>query len=201
MPKIYLVRHGESVWNVEKKVAGFTDVPLTEKGQKQAVELAKNIRDLIEKAKVNDGDAGDFHDFKIDEILYSPLARASETAKQIAEYTGIPSRCEPRLAEQNFGKYEGSDRSSANKEFFLAKTQFINHYGNGETMLHLCQRVFNLLDELRSEEIRSNKNYLLVSHGGIARMIHAYFNDMTNEEFAAFKIANCEIKEYDFLQS
>ena len=69
MPKIYLVRHGESVWNVEKKVAGFTDVPLTERGQKQAVELAKNVRDLIEKAKVNDGDAGDLKLMRFSTLL------------------------------------------------------------------------------------------------------------------------------------
>ena len=45
-----------------------------------------------------------------DEILYSPLVRAADTAKHISELTGIPCRMEPRLIEQNFGKWESTPR-------------------------------------------------------------------------------------------
>ena len=63
-------------------------------------------------------------------------------------------------------------------------------------MLRLCQRIYNLLDDIESES--DEKIYLLVAHNGISRAIHSYFNNMTNEEFAAFGIKNCEIKRYDF---
>ena len=75
------------------------------------------------------------------------------------------------------------------------KTHFIDHFGSGETMLHLAQRIYNLLDDLRLEA--DEKTYLLVAHNGIARVIHSYFNDMENEEYAAFGIRNCEIRCYE----
>ena len=50
----------------------------------------------------------------IDEILYSPLIRAADTAKYISEVTGIPCREELRLKEQNFGKYESTARMAKN---------------------------------------------------------------------------------------
>mgnify|MGYP000706624151 CR=1 FL=1 len=59
-------------------------------------------------------------------------------------------------------------------------------------MLHLCQRIYNLLDDLK--ERNDGKTYLLVAHNGISRVIESYFHDMTNEEFAKFGIKNCELK-------
>ena len=131
---------------------------------------------------------------KIDEILYSPLVRAKETARHISEMTGIPMREEMRLKEQNFGKYESTPRNG--EEFKKAKQNFINHFEGGETMLHLCQRIYNLLDDIRKEA--DDKVYLLVAHNGISRVIQSYFYDMTNEEFAAFGIKNCELRKYEF---
>ena len=65
-------------------------------------------------------------------------------------------------------------------------------------MLHLCQRIYNLLDEIKEESHTSGKTYLLVAHNGISRAVESYFHDMTNEEFAAFGIKNCELRRYEF---
>ena len=73
--------------------------------------------------------------------------------------------------------------------------QFADHYGGGESMLQLAQRIYNLLDELRADE---TKTYLLVAHNGIARVVQSYFCDMTNEEYAAFGIQNYELRKFDF---
>ena len=179
MSKLYFVRHGESEWNVADKICGRTDIPLTKRGHEQAVETGKKI--------VAEG-------IKADEILYSPLLRAADTAKHISGMTGIPAHMEPRLIEQNFGIWEGtSPRNSA--EFLEAKKDFLNRYGNGESMFELAQRIYNLLDELRQDE---NKTYLLVAHNGIARVVESYFHDMTNEEYSAAGIKNCELVKYRF---
>ena len=179
MSKLYFVRHGESEWNVADKICGRTDIPLTKRGHEQAEETGKKI--------VAEG-------IKADEILYSPLLRAADTAKHISGMTGIPAHMEPRLIEQNFGIWEGtSPRNSA--EFLEAKKDFLNRYGNGESMFELAQRIYNLLDELRQDE---NKTYLLVAHNGIARVVESYFHDMTNEDYAAAGIKNCEMVEYRF---
>ena len=179
MSKLYFVRHGESEWNVADKICGRTDIPLTKRGHEQAVETGKKI--------VAEG-------IKADEILYSPLSRAADTAKHISEITGIPARVEPRLIEQNFGVWEGTSPRNA-PEFLKAKKDFLNRYGNGESMFELAQRIYNLLDELRQDE---NKTYLLVAHNGIARVVESYFHDMTNEEYSAAGIKNCELVEYRF---
>ena len=179
MGHVYFVRHGQTIWNVENKICGATDIALTEKGHQQAIELGKEILRQVVKA---------------DEILYSPLMRAADTAKHISEITGIPARVEPRLVEQNFGKYESTPRNG--KEFQEAKKQFVSRYEGGESMLHLAQRIYNLLDEIKEEADR--RTYILVAHNGIARVVNSYFYEMTNEEYAAYGVKNCEILKYDF---
>ena len=178
MHSIYFARHGETVWNVENKICGMTDSPLTEKGRQQARELGQKVKES---------------GVHIDEILYSPLSRAADTAKAVAAATGLPARCEPRLREQCFGKYEGTPRDGA--EFRISKTHFADRYDGGESMMQLAQRIYNLLDELRQDE---NKTYLLVAHNGIARVVESYFHDMTIEEYFAAGIKNCELVEYRF---
>ena len=179
MGYLYFVRHGQTIWNVENKICGATDIALTEKGHQQAIELGEEI--------LRQG-------IKADEILYSPLMRAADTAKHISEITGIPAKVEPRLIEQNFGKYESTPRDG--KEFQKAKRQFISGYEGGESMLRLAQRIYNLLDEIKEEADR--KTYILVAHNGIARVVNSYFYEMTNEEYAAFGVKNCEIRKYEF---
>ena len=178
MAHIYFVRHGQTVWNVENKICGATDSPLTEKGRQQAKLLGQKI--------LKEG-------IQADEILYSPLSRARDTAAEIAKITGIPARAEQRLTEQNFGKWEGTPRDG--KNFLADKRNFATDYAGGESMLRLCQRIYNLLDELSADPDRV---YLLVAHNGIARAVNSYFHSMSNEDYAAFGIRNCEILRYDF---
>ena len=177
MGHVYFVRHGQTVWNVENKICGATDIALTELGHQQAIATGEEI--------VKRG-------IKPDEILYSPLIRARDTALHISEITGIPAREEPRLKEQNFGKYESTPRNG--EEFRQAKKQFVSRYEGGESMLHLAQRVYNLLDEVRE----SDKTYILVAHNGIARVVQSYYYEMTNEEYAAFGVENCAVLQYEF---
>ena len=96
MGHFYFVRHGQTIWNVENKICGATDIALTEFGHQQAIETGRKI--LAEGIKA-------------DEILYSPLIRAADTARHISEITGILARVEPRLTEQRFGKWEATARN------------------------------------------------------------------------------------------
>lgn len=177
MRVVYFVRHGQTVWNVANKICGATDVELTELGHQQAIETGKKIME---------------EGIKADAILYSPLIRAKDTAMHISEITGIPAYEEPRLIEQCFGKYEGTPRNG--QKFIEDKKNFINDYDGGETMFHLAQRIYNLLDDLRKDD----KTYILVAHNGIARTVHSYFNNMTNEEYANYGVKNCSVSTYEF---
>ena len=179
MAHLYFCRHGQTVWNVENKICGVTDIELTELGHRQAEELGKRIKE---------------EGIKIDELLYSPLSRAAETARHISEITGIMAREEIRLKEQNFGRFESTPRDG--EEFRQAKMHFVDHYSGGESILRFCQRIYNLLDEIK--EGAGEKTALWVAHNGVARAVQSSFFDMTNEEYAKFGIGNCEIRRYDF---
>lgn len=177
MGKLYFTRHGQTIWNVENKVCGATDIALTDLGHQQAIELGQKLRE---------------QKLPIDEILASPLVRAKETARHISEVTGIPMRVEELLREQNFGKYEGGARNA--EDFLEAKKNFVDHFETGESMLELAKRIYTLLDWAKQQD----KTFLFVAHNGIARVVQSYFNDMTNEEYASYKIKNCELKEYEW---
>ena len=177
MHTLYFVRHGQTIWNVENKICGATDIALTDLGHQQAIETGKKI--------LEEG-------IQADEILYSPLVRAAETARHISEVTGIPARMEPRLIEQDFGKWESTPRDGA--DFRKAKEQFLSRFEGGESMLQVAQRIYNLLDDLKAEK---EKTYILVAHNGIARVVQSYFYEMTNEEYAFFGVRKCAVVRYE----
>ena len=152
MGHLYFVRHGESEWNVLKKICGRTDIPLTAKGREQAAITAAKIVELGIEA---------------DEILCSPLQRAKVTATVIAEATGFPLREEPRLIEQHFGSFEGKCWNTP--EFFTAKQQFADDHEDGESNLRVAQRIYNLIDDIKA----SGKTYILVAHNGIVRSVQS----------------------------
>ena len=87
---IYLVRHGETDWNAEKKIQGHTDIALNQNGRKQAKELANTIAHL-----------------KIDKIISSDLLRARETAEIVNEEINKRVSFDTRIKEVGFGLLEG----------------------------------------------------------------------------------------------
>ncbi|MFR7451383.1 MAG: histidine phosphatase family protein [Gemmiger sp.] len=174
---LYFTRHGETFWNVENKICGATDIALTPRGHDQARALGAEL--------ARQGLA-------VDRILCSPLSRAHDTACHIAAATGWPLQVEPRLREQNFGRFEGTPRDGL--AFKAAKGHFVERFGGGESMLQVAARVYSLLDELAARQ----DTCLLVAHNGIARVVHSYFCELTNEEYAAFGIHNCELRTYRF---
>ena len=85
MGHFYFVRHGQTIWNVENKICGATDIALTEFGHQQAVETGEKI--------LKEG-------IQADEILYSPLVRAADTAKHISEENGSPKHAMERTSKR-----------------------------------------------------------------------------------------------------
>lgn len=174
--KLFVARHGQTAWNIQNKVCSVTDVALTEQGKQQAAALAELVQQR-----------------GIDFILCSPLGRARETAEIVAQKCGIPLQAEPLLMEQNYGIFEGADR--ANPDFLANKRNFAFRYPQGESVLQVACRVYRLLDSLKQRY--PDKNILLVSHGGVCRIIHTYFVDMTNEEFFGYTAENGKLTEYE----
>lgn len=176
--KLFVARHGETEWNAQNRVCGLTDLSLTAAGREQAQRLVQAVQGK-----------------GIEVILASPLKRAQETAGIVGEALGLPVETEPLLIEQNYGIYEGADRFDPG---FLANRRcFAYRYPGGESMMQVAYRVYGLIDRVR-EQYRG-KNVLFVCHGGVCRVIHTYFQDMTNEEFFLYSQGNCGVAEYELL--
>ena len=134
--------------------------------------------DLTEKGIAQAKEAGrSLQDKGIKRIIASPLLRAQHTA---------------RLIEQNYGIYENTDWDG--EAFNANKREFAVRYPGGESMLDLAGRLYPLLNKLKAE---NGPTTLLVCHGGICRMIRTYFLDVKNTDYAAFKLSNCGIMEFD----
>lgn len=173
--RLFAARHGETLWNVQNKVCGRTDLPLTDNGVAQAEKLAQ-------KAK----------EYDIDLIIVSPMLRAKQTAAEVAKVCDIPVLVDERLIEQNYGIFEGVDRK--NPGFLANKLHFAYRYPGGESMMDVAHRVYGLLEAIKQEH--DGKNVLLVCHGGVCRVIRTYFEDMTNEEYFHYSEENGAIREY-----
>lgn len=178
---IYLVRHGQTDWNIERKTQGHTDIPLNENGKKQAKILAKNIGHL-----------------SIDKIISSDLLRAKETAEIINERFGKEIILDTRIREINYGILEGVPR-----ELLIQDTWDIFNNNpeqlKAESKIHIFERIKSFFDELQN----SKDNILVVSHGGTLRMIMYYAenrnefdNDKYTKYFKDIKINNADIFEW-----
>ena len=174
--KLYIARHGETPWNLENRVCGRTDVPLTEKGVEQARLLAQNA--------MGKG---------IEVILSSPLLRAQQTAHAVSEAIGVPIELDERLIELDFGSFEGGPRSDP--EFQYTRAQFPTRYPGGESAFQLAHRVYSCLEDVKRKY--AGKTVLLVCHGGVCRMVRSYFMDLTNDEYSDYFAPNAELVEYD----
>jgi probable phosphoglycerate mutase len=171
--KLYVVRHGQTTYNLENRICGVSDVPLTKLGESQARLTCEKLKHI-----------------HFDSVYVSPLIRAVSTASLITNQQFIIDK---RLAEINFGIFEGQDIKT--KEFYDVKYHLGLRYPNGETFLEVIHRVYSFLDELKQTD---NENVLIVCHGGIVRAIHSYFYEMTNEDIFTFSLENCAILEYSF---
>ena len=127
--KLIVARHGQTEWNLQNRVLGRTDIPLNQKGKAQAVELAENLAAI-----------------HIDHIYVSPLARAAETGKIVAEICGADLSVRDALIEHDFGAFEGVDRSDEN--YKRAKRNFAKRYPGSESYFDVAARVYPFLKEV-----------------------------------------------------
>ena len=174
--KLYVTRHGETSYNVENRICGVSDIPLNNTGKEQAQKIGEKLLDK-----------------KIDVIISSPLQRAQETAKIISKKIKAPIEIDERIHEINFGVFEGMP--GKNEDFRYVKKNHAISYPQGEKLFQVVQRVYNFLDEIHQRY--QDQTVLVVCHGGIVRIIHSYYHDMSNEELFTWLPENCCFQEYE----
>ena len=149
--RLYFARHGETDWNVKRLIQGTTDTELNENGRRQARELAEKLKDS-----------------GIRRVYTSPLKRANETGRIVAEELGVPCFVKAGLEELDLGEWEGCNwdevKAKWPDEFEKRQADIANvPPPNGETYLQLAARVVNAVKKILAE---TDGDTLMVSHGG-----------------------------------
>ena len=177
---LFVARHGEIDWNREGRLCGRTDLPLNENGLSQAQLLAEALIDAH---------------VPLDRVIASPLARARETARIVAERLGVPMETDTRLMEQDFGSFEG--HSNRDPAFLKIRGSFAVRYPGGESALQVAQRLYAFLDQLKARS--GLRGALIVSHGSAIRVLSTYFEDMDNAAFLRWRMENAALLRYTLL--
>jgi probable phosphoglycerate mutase len=176
--KIYLVRHGETIWNKEKKMAYNKDLVLTDLGIEQAKELA------LEVNKID-------YDF----IMTSPFIRTLQTT-EIINTKNKKVIIEERLAERNVGILDGKDLIKE-IDFYEVGNYYKNlSYEGAEDMQTFCKRIWSFLDEIKTKY--QDKKIIFVTHGYVCIAIKAYLYGIPSDgNLKKYGTKNCFIEELD----
>lgn len=176
--KIYIIRHGQTNWNIIKKIQGQKDIELNETGIKQAKD----------KIKI-------FNEYNFDLIISSTLTRAKQTANLLNSEKNIPIIYTDALRERQFGELEGVISDFDEDPMYDININLKDK--NIEPVSDLYKRVSDLLNEVK--EKYSDKKVLLVTHGGTSRAIEAYFKGVNEKGIMPPEtLQNCEIREYTY---
>ncbi|MEM6702785.1 MAG: histidine phosphatase family protein [Acidobacteriota bacterium] len=150
--RLFMVRHGESVANLEARFTRHDDEPLTDRGVEQAVERGRSLVGLCRPVA----------------LYASPFLRAVRTAQEVGRPFGlVEPTLVPDLREQNFGEFEG--RSYAEFGPLVEKVTALGRWDlsapGGESLRGVADRVGRALDELVATH--PGDDVLVVSHGGV----------------------------------
>ena len=175
--KIYVLRHGQTSWNVDGRIQGKQDIELNEIGIRQAYEAKEK-----------------FNMLNIDLIMCSPLKRTKKTAEIINQDKNVDIIYKKELIERDLWDFEG-------KGYDIEEGDIYDYYKNEskmkiEPVVDLCSRINKLLTDIKNNY--KNNTILLVTHSGTARAIEAYFYGIDkNGKLPPENLENCEIREYE----
>jgi len=152
MKKIYIIRHGETDWNVSRKFQGQSDIPLNENGRLQAAGLTENLQEVL----------------PFDRVVATDLSRAIETAEIIVRGHATPVETEPGFREIDFGEWEGLNAQEIEARWPGELEKWFTtgdlNAPDGETLDKLYQRVW--LSFLYWAEKTDYEKMAIVCHGG-----------------------------------
>ncbi|MDX7987473.1 phosphoglycerate mutase GpmB [Xenorhabdus sp. 12] len=187
MLQVYLVRHGETEWNVARRLQGQSDSPLTEHGQHQAHLVAQRVKSE-----------------NITHVITSDLGRTRQTAEIIAKACGCKVILEPRLRELHMGVLENRELASLTAEEEIWRKSLVDGTPNGripegESMNELSIRMRAALENCLT--LPAGSRPLLVSHGmALVSLLCSILGLPANSE-RRLRLRNCSISRVDYQDS
>lgn len=182
--RLLLIRHGETDWNSEQRIQGRTDVPLNARGMEQAEKLAARLAS----------------EERMDVIYTSPLIRAGVTAERIASRLGLAPIQDDRLAEQEFGAFEGLCLTEIGERYpeFLKKwrtDKLLPPIPGAETISEFQERVQEFMQEIQGRHPGAPIG--IVTHGGTLRILLATLLDLDIGQRLPFTFDNASVSKID----
>jgi probable phosphoglycerate mutase len=169
LPEVYLARHGETEWTLSHQHTGRSDIPLTERGERNARSLGERLRGMT-----------------FDRSLASPLARARRTA-ELAGFGGN-LELEPDLMEWDYGRYDGLRTAEIQGEQ-PGWSLFEDGCPGGESVADVGARADRVIARLRARGGRA----LLFGHGHFFRVLAARWLDLPPPEGRLFFLSTASL--------
>lgn len=211
MPNLILLRHGESQWNLENRFTGWTDVPLSQKGEQEAHEAGQKLKG-----------------YKFDVAYTSVLKRAIDTLSIVLKIVGqqnIPITYDKALNERHYGALQGLNKAETAKKYGDEQVKLwrrsydtappkekteLNPDGISESLKDTAARTLPYFESKILPEIRKGRNVIVSAHGNSLRSIVMKLDNLSKEEVVELNIptgvpllyvydANGTIKEHRYL--
>ena len=178
MATLALIRHGQSLWNLENRFTGWVDVPLTEQGRAEAKRAATQIKDLT-----------------FDVAYTSVLQRANVTLDIILQQIGpVPVIKDPALNERHYGDLQGLNKADTaarygEEQVKLWRRSYDVPPPNGESLELTAKRTLPFYDRAIGGDLRQGKNVLVVAHGNSNRSIVMKLDKLTGPQVVEVELA------------
>lgn len=187
MLQVYLVRHGETIWNAARRIQGQSDSPLTDTGVRQVELVAQRVRSQ-----------------GITHIITSDLGRTKQTAQIIADACGLRIIEDPHLRELNMGVLETRPIESLTPEEEQWRKQMVNgtegaRIPEGESMAELGRRMHAALNSCRA--LPEGSKPLLVSHGMALGCLLSTLLGLPAHAERRLRLRNCSLSRVDYQES
>jgi 2,3-bisphosphoglycerate-dependent phosphoglycerate mutase len=178
MPKLVIVRHGQSIWNLENKFTGWVDIDLSEAGIAEAKKAGEKLKS-----------------YKFDEAFTSDLMRAQKTLDLILEETGqtnIPVEKDQALNERMYGDLQGLNKDECREKFGedqvkIWRRSYETPPPGGESLKDTADRVLPYYKSRIEPELKKGKDILISAHGNSLRALIMYLEGLSKEEILKLK--------------
>lgn len=187
MPQLILVRHGQSLWNLEDRFTGWVDVPLTSLGEDEARGAGEKLKGV-----------------KVDVAYTSTLQRAQNTLRLITETMGVtvPTIRDEALNERHYGDLQGLNKARTAEKFGAEQVKIWRRSfdippPNGESLKDTAARTLPFFERCIMGDIAQGKNVLVVAHGNSNRSIVMQLDQLTSEEVLELNLGTAVPLVYD----
>ncbi len=189
MSDLLMIRHGQSVYNLENLFTGWVDVPLSEQGVKEAREAAEKLKN-----------------YKIDVAYTSKLKRAIDTLNYILEVNknkDIPVVENAALNERNYGDLQGLNKAEVAKKYgdeqvHIWRRSYDIAPPSGESLKDTLERAMPYFQKTIVPDLKKGLNVLIVAHGNSLRSIMKELDNISDEDIANLNLDTGKIYLYKF---